>query len=228
MLEAKIAGDLNAIMAAEIKASEAAVTAAVGEAGLGLQRELRAQIAGAGLGRRLANAVRFNLYPDKGTSLSAAAFVYARPGKGGRGGAADIVAAFEEGVLIRRNGGHWLAIPTANVPRRARGRRATPADLESAPRFGGLGQDLELVPTNRPGVMLLVQPVVRAKNGRGFRPATPRRLQAGREREFVVMFILVRQVRLGKRLDWKAPTDAWAAKLPDLVARKMETLSRGQ
>ena len=100
-LDVRIDGDLAKILASEAKAAATAVTAAVRRTGDGLKSDLRSQVAGAGLGRRLANAVRLNVYPDKGESLSTAAFVFARPGKGGRGGAADIVAAFEEGTLIR-------------------------------------------------------------------------------------------------------------------------------
>ena len=115
-LDVRIDGDLAKMLAAEAKTAEIAVTAAVRKTGAGLKSDLRSQVVGAGLGRRLANAVRLNVYPDKGYSLSAAAFVYARPGKGGHGGAANLVAAFEEGTLIRARGGRYLAIPTANVP----------------------------------------------------------------------------------------------------------------
>jgi hypothetical protein len=219
-IDVRIDGDLAKILAGEVQAAEAAVTAAIHKAGEGLKRDLRAQINGAGLGRRLANAVRLQIYPEQGRSLSAAAWVFARPGKGGRGGAADIVAAFDEGTLIRRAGGRYLAIPTENVPMKGRGRRMTPDDMQNAPKFGGFGRDLELVPTNRRGVLLLVLPVVRAKNGKGFQPATKRRLRKGRREEWVVMFILVRQVQMPRLLDWREAAQSWGAKLPDLVVRE--------
>ena len=226
-LGATIVGDLKAVMADEVRTTEQAVTTAIDRAGSGLQREWRGAVSGA-LGRRLGNAVRFNRYPAQGTSLDAAAYVFVRPGKGGRGGAADIVSSFDEGTLIRRGGGRWLAIPTENTPLKARGRRATPADLESATKFGGFGRDLELVPTNRPGVMLLVMPVVRAKNGRGIKPATPRRLKAGRQQDFVVMFILVRQVQMPKRFDLQTIAEQWGARLPAIVVAEMERVGRDQ
>jgi hypothetical protein len=222
----RIDGDLAKILAGEVQAAEAAVTAAVRKVGEGLKRDLRAQIAGVGLGRRLANAVRLQVYPQQGQSLSAAAWVFARPGKGGRGGAADIVAAFDEGTLIRRAGGRYLAIPTENVPMKGRGRRMTPDDLQNAPKFGGFGRDLELVPTNRRGVLLLVLPVVRAKDGKRFQPATKRRLRAGRREEWVVMFILVRQVQMPRLLDWRGPAEAWAGRLPDQVVKEWEARAR--
>jgi hypothetical protein len=215
-LSAAIEGDLAALLAEEAKRAERAATFAIREAGKGLQDELREQVTAAGLGRRLANAVRLKLYPERGDSIDAAAFVYARPGKGRRGGAADIVAAFEEGTLIRRSGGRFLAIPTENVPTKpGTRRRMTPGEVQDATKFGGFGRDLEAVPTNRPGVLLLVLPVIRG--ARGPRPVTVRRVKAGRQVEWLAMFILVRQAQMPRLLDWKRPTESWGARLPQLV-----------
>ena len=161
-INVSINGDLAKILATDAKAAEGAVTAAVRKVGEGLKSELRAQVVGAGLGRRLANAVRSNIYPEKGESLSAAAFVYARPGKGGHGGAANIVAAFEDGSLIRANGGTYLAIPTEHVPMKSSPRRPmTPSELKASVKSGGFGQDLKIAPTNKPGVVLLRKMVCR-------------------------------------------------------------------
>jgi hypothetical protein len=180
---------------------------------------------GAGLGRRLANAVRLNVYPDKGDSLSAAAFVYARPGKGGHGGAANLVAAFEEGTLIRAKGGRYLAIPTANVPMKSGARRPmTPEEMKAGVKSGGFGQDLKLISTNRPGIMLLVLPVIRAAKGKALRPVTQRRVKAGRAVEWVTMFILVRQAQMPRLLDWKGPAEAWGNRLEGFVLAEWETL----
>ena len=66
--------DLVAMMAAEIAAGERAVTAAMREAGTGLKLAWRGQIAGAGLGARLANSIRSEVFPKAG-SLNAAAVV---------------------------------------------------------------------------------------------------------------------------------------------------------
>ena len=72
----------------------------------------------------------------------------------------------------------------------------TPDEMKASAKSGGFGRDLELVPTNRPGIMLLVLPVVRAANGGRIRPATARRIKAGRTVEWLTMFILVRQVQM--------------------------------
>ncbi len=222
-LDVRITGDLAKLLATEARTAELAVTAAVRKTGDGLKSDLRSQVVGAGLGRRLANAVRLNVYPDKGDSLSAAAFVYARPGKGGHGGAANIVAAFEEGTLIRARGGRYLAIPTANVPIKSGARRPmSPGEMKSGNKSGGFGQELKLVPTNRPGVMLLVLPVIRAANGKALRPVTPRRVKAGRAVEWVTMFILVRQAQMPRLLDWNGPAQNWGNRLEGLVLAEWE------
>lgn len=224
-LDVRIDGDLAQMLAAEAKTAEIAVTAAVRKTGAGLKSDLRSQVVGAGLGRRLANAVRLNVYPDKGDSLSAAAFVYARPGKGGHGGAANLVAAFEEGTLIRAKGGRYLAIPTANVPMKSGARRPmTPEEMKAGVKSGGFGQDLKLISTNRPGIMLLVLPVIRAAKGKALRPVTQRRVKAGRAAEWVTMFILVRQAQMPRLLDWKGPAENWGNRLEGFVLAEWETL----
>ena len=70
--------DLAALMSAEIAAGERAVTAAVREAGAGLKLGWRGQITGAGLGARLANSIRSEVFPKAGASLNAAAVVWSK------------------------------------------------------------------------------------------------------------------------------------------------------
>ena len=74
-LKLDITPDLVAAMAAEVKAGEKAVTAAMREVGTGLKTAWRGQITGAGLGRRLANSIRSQTYPKAGESLNAGALV---------------------------------------------------------------------------------------------------------------------------------------------------------
>uniref|UniRef100_UPI004048774D DUF6441 family protein n=1 Tax=Yoonia sp. TaxID=2212373 RepID=UPI004048774D len=68
-LKLKIDPDLVAMMQAEIRAGEKAVSAAMREAGSGLKSDWRAQITGAGLGRRLANSIRSQTFPKSSTCL---------------------------------------------------------------------------------------------------------------------------------------------------------------
>ena len=126
-LDVHVDGDLSASLEAEIVAAEKAVTVGVTRTGEALKAAWRAQVTGAGLGRRLANAIRANRYPRSGESISAASLVFSR--------AAEITDAFDRGVLIRSKHGLWLAIPTAEAGTRGIGRaRITPGRLGAAHR----------------------------------------------------------------------------------------------
>ena len=121
-LKLDIRPDLVALMAAEIAAGERAVTAAIREAGAGLKLAWRGQITGAGLGARLANSIRSEVFPKAGASLNAAAVVWSK--------APVIIGAHDAGPLIRARNGLWLAIPTPAAGKALGGRRITPAAWE--------------------------------------------------------------------------------------------------
>ena len=127
--------DLAAMMAAEIAAGEQAVTAAVREAGAGLKLGWRGQITGAGLGARLANSIRSEVFPKAGASMNAAALVWSK--------APVIIGAHDAGPLIRSKNGFWLAIPTPAAGKALGGRRVTPGAWE---RRTGLRTALRLSP----------------------------------------------------------------------------------
>jgi hypothetical protein len=114
--------DLVAMMAAEIAAGERAVSAAMREAGIGLKLGWRGQITGAGLGARLANSIRAEVFPKSGASLNAAAVVWSK--------APVIIGVHDAGPLIRAKNGLWLAIPTPAAGKALDGRRVTPAAWE--------------------------------------------------------------------------------------------------
>lgn len=91
-LRAAIQGDLNALLTAELRNAERAVTAGVGAATDGLKAELRGQITGAGLGTRLANTWRGEAYPKSGQSIGAAGYVWSK--------APGLVRLYAEGAII--------------------------------------------------------------------------------------------------------------------------------
>lgn len=174
---------------------------------------LRDDVIGAGLGRRLANTWRGDVYPRSGGSLRAAGYV--------RTNAEEIINAFERGVTIRGRDGRWLAIPTANAPyaRRNRGggvkggrKPATPQEVERV-----FNRDLVFIPLSNGNGLLVMPQAVEKKSGKGFTRATRARVAAGRTPKPIVMFLLVRQVRLGQRLDYRRifddVTNRWAAEL---------------
>ena len=118
-------------MAAEVAAGEQAVTAAIREAGAGLKLGWRRQVTGAGLGTRLANSIRSEVFPKAGASLNAAAVVWSK--------APVIIGAHDAGPLIRAKNGHWLAIPTPAAGKALGGRRITPGGVGAENRSSGCG-----------------------------------------------------------------------------------------
>jgi hypothetical protein len=189
-------------MEAERRGAEVAVTAAVREAGAGLKQDWRGQIVAAGLGERLGRTIRDRYYPPGGDSILAAALVYSRASK--------IVDAFDRGVVIRSKTGFWLAIPTEAAGRGLRGGRITPGEWERR-----RGMRLRFI-YRRTGPSLLVADRARI-NTRG--QAVASRSKTGRGQVTAVIFLLVPQVTLRKRLNLDRAAAEWRSRLPDLVAR---------
>lgn len=135
------------------------------------------------LGDRAANTWRDARYPTTGQSWHPTVLLYSKwpiP-----------IAAHMTGATIRHKEGRMLAIPTDKVPRR-NGRPATPVEVEAM-----FNQDLIVKPSRKnAGTMYAFVSVVAAKNKRGFRAATKKRLAQGRGLQLVLMFVFVRQVTL--------------------------------
>jgi hypothetical protein len=209
-----IARSLRTDMQTELRDIERAVATGTRDAGRGLKTELRRQVSSAGLGQRLANSWRDKHYPNQ--RLDAATLVYTK--------APQIIRAFDEGGVIRSRQGRFLAIPTANAPRKGTdGKRITPSTFPEH-RFG----PLRFVP-RRSGPSLLVVDGLRGsvsrKTGqlRGFRRATDRARQSGAGLTTVVMFLLVPQVKLPKRLDVARAAERWSAQLPELIEQQLRS-----
>ena len=204
-LNAAIKGDLKKIMKNEIAAAEAAVTAGVREATNGIKLELRQQVTGAGLGNGIANAWRSNFYPS-GKSLGAAGFLYSKT--------PNVVFAFSYGVVIKSTKGAFLAIPTPAAPKRGTdGKRINPKNFPE----GSIGK-LRFI--YRPGgVSLLVVDDLRSKGGKrgGFAKASATSLRTGRGLATAVMFLLVPQVSLKKRLNLEGVIEKWEGLVPEKV-----------
>lgn len=208
-LQASLTGDLETFMAAEIKAAESAVTAGMTEATDGLKREIREQVTGAGLGTRLANTVRGTVYPRGQKSLDAAGLVYTKAPK--------LLEVFERGAtIVPKDGSKYLAIPTANVPRKAGGRgrgKMTPVEVEAT-----FNQDLKFAKAGN-GRLIAYVDALGAKSGKGYRRATARRLKSGRSAVSVVMFVMIPVARLRKRLDIQGAGERWAGRLDSLIVK---------
>jgi hypothetical protein len=179
-----------------------------------LKTELRRQVTSARLGQRLANSWRDMHYDNRG--IDAASLVYTR--------APQIIRAFDEGAAIRSKRGRFLAIPTQNAPRKGTdGKRIRPSTFPEH-RLG----PLRFVP-RRNGPSLLVVDGVRAsvsrKTGdlRGFRRATDRARAGGDGLTTVVMFVLVPQVKLPRRLDVARAAEHWPSQLPALIEQQLRS-----
>lgn len=207
-ISAAIEGDLKRFLADELKAGEEAVTAGIREATDGLKLELRRQIVGAGLGQRLANTWRSEVYPKGQKSVRAAGLVFSK--------ASNIVRAFDSGAVIRSKHGFFLAIPTPAAGRYGDGRQKMNPGLWE--RMHGVR--LKFVYRRR-GPSLLVAENQRARTGKrsGFAKASASALRSGRGLATVPMFLLVPQVTLRKRLDIAGAAEKWIAALSGLVVR---------
>jgi hypothetical protein len=213
-LAATLARSLQSDMQVELRNIERAVTTGTRDAGRGLKTELRRQVGSAGLGQRLANSWRDRHYPNQ--KLDAASLVYTK--------APQIIRAFDEGAVIRSSRGRFLAIPTENAPRKGTdGRRISPSTFPEH-RSG----PLRFVP--RPtGPSLLVVDGLRASFSRqtgelrGFRRATDRARCGGQGLTTVVMFLLVPQVKLPKRLDVVPAAERAVAQLPALIEQQLRS-----
>ena len=201
-LDVSIAGDIVALMRAEVAAGQKAVSTTMAQAGAGLKSAWRTQITGAGLGQRLANTIRSQTYPKGRNSLDAAALVWSN--------APVIIGAHDTGPLIRSASGLWLAIPLPAAGKALGGKRITPAMWEQK-----TGLKLRFVYRSR-GPSLLVADAVRL-NTRG--QAAVSKSKTGRGQVTAPIFLLVRQVKLPKRLDLARDAERAQAAIPGSIVR---------
>ena len=121
-LKAAMEGNLVEYMEREYQNCARAVTKGVSLAANGLKTAMRTQVKSAGLGSRLANTWRGDVYPKAKNSVSAAGVVYTKAQK--------IMEGFEYQTVVHGKDGLWLAIPTAAISKRIRNTRMTPALYE--------------------------------------------------------------------------------------------------
>jgi hypothetical protein len=179
----------------------------------GLKADLRADVVDSGLGQRLANTWRGKTFPESGASIEAAAFVWSK--------APNIVDAFDRGVTIRSSRGFWLAIPTpaagkTGLTSTGARKRITPGGWERR-----TGMQLRFVyRRGRPSLLvadnarLSKSGLARPNTGRSMSGATYTRLA---DRSTVVVFILVPQVTLRRRLDIDGVAQRWASRVGPLL-----------
>ena len=217
-LAATIVGSLKKDMQAELRRIERAVPDGVKAAGDGLKGSLRKQVVAAGLGTRLSRTWRGRTYANKGHD--AASLVWSK--------APQIIRAFDQGVTIRSKTGFWLAIPTPAAPKRGvGGKRINPSNFPGH-RYGPLRF---VYRRGKPSLLVVDDVRISAKTGRVGRQAKGGGLtKSGSYKKgivTVVMFVLVPQVKLRKRLDIERAVRRWTGRLPDLVTQHMRSTTSG-
>ena len=205
-IDAAIKGSLPKFMEKQVAAAEAAVTSGVKEIADNVKADLRAQVVAAGLGAPMSKTWKTAFYPKGKKSLSATGLIFPDM--------PEVIRAFNDGALIRSKDGFFLAIPTPAAPKRGiGGKRISPSTFPEA----ALGK-LRFV--YRPGrVSLLVVDGLRAGTGKrgGFRKASESAQRTGRGLATVVMFFLVPQAKLKKRLDYKTVAKKWEPRLGQAI-----------
>ena len=175
---------LDAAIKANIRAGDRAALRAVSEAGKEIQTGWRGQVASSLVGRRLPNTVRNNLYPNAGGTMRAATLVFSK--------APQILHGHEHGATIVARNTRFLAIPTPAAGKGAGGRRISPAAWERR-----TGQKLRMIWLGTRALLVLDRAVLRGRAGIARLDTTKRQAKAAT----VVIFVLVPQVKLPKRLD---------------------------
>lgn len=213
-VQVTVIGDFQKELVAETKGAERAVTAAIRLAGAGVKAGWRAQIASAGLGERLGRTIRDQYFPKSGTSIEAAALVYSR--------APHIVGAFDQGVTIRSKDGFWLAIPTVAAGKSSKGGRITPGEWERRN-----GRRLKFIyRRGRPGLLVDTGDVL--PRARVMKRDGESRAARGFKNRSVIVFVLVPQVMLRKRLNLETVAHEWQDRLPALVVQNWPDIKAEQ
>lgn len=193
----------------DVAMAERAVRGGVNDATLALKTTLRSQVTAVGLGQRLANTWRSNVKP-KEASLTADGMVWTK--------AAYIMRAHAFGAVIRARNGRFLAIPTreAGVRTGGRGAKVTPESWQRR-----TGRKLIFVPASGSRPALLITDAAtgtftRKGAARTSRAASPRAPSS------VVIFILLPQVRIRKKLNVEGAANAAVASIPKYIASRWQ------
>lgn len=205
-LEVTVEPDFSGVTGEAVRDAQIAVSSTMGSAGRALQAGWRAQVLSAAFGQRLANTIRFRLFPEGRPSLGAASLVWTK--------APEIVHAHDAGVLIRSKDAFWLAIPLPAAGALPGNARMTPLQFERR-----TGLRLRFVyRRGRPGLLVVDEARL---TGTGRVAANRRKRRADgilTGAMTVPVFILVPQVKLPKRLDLERLARATAERLPGLLA----------
>lgn len=190
-IKAAFTGNLKEYMQQQYKNAEHAVTAGIKSTSSGLKLSMRSQVLSSGLGKKMSNTWRSEIYPKGQESLNAAGLVYTR--------ASTAMQGFEKGSVVKSKDGWWLAIPAPKAPKTGKdGKRIKPSNFPES-RYGKLRF---IYKSSGPSLL------VAEKETTGKRKTKPK-----------VMFFLVPQVKMPKLINFEAESIKWFNKLPDEIIK---------
>lgn len=205
-------GNLLTHINAELDAIERGAMDAAYRMALRGKKALRNDVVRGGLGNRLAKAWHAKVYPVRALSMTPTVRLYTK--------APLLVRAFDEGATIRSSKGFWLAIPTEDFTRNISGRGLSRNRKNlirlAEQRFGRL----RFVAVKGKRLGLLVTDSAQKSRGKrgGYRPASEATKRKGRA-ESIVLFVLVPQAKLRKRLHYSAIARGLERDWPGYFAR---------
>lgn len=231
-LQLALSGELAATMEALDEAVLRAARWAVDEVTTDAKDRLRAMVTKAGLGPKLANAVRGDVFPKRGLARNPAGWVYAQPT------AIHIFEAFDRGATIRAKGGGFLAIPIPGSPAARENFGRNP------PRSGGglvaamkaRGVIMKFIPPrgDRPGMLVAESARVRTTKSGRERVSNAALTKSGRyakDAASIPLFWLVPEAKMPKRLDFSREFERAAAgfmaEFSEAFARNLASITRG-
>ncbi|QCO05454.1 DUF6441 family protein [Azospirillum argentinense] len=209
-------GDLDKLFDDYTSKAARALTDTVAKASDDMKADVRSTIRGAGLGN-LGKALDSAYYPGARASLHPAAEIYVRGKARSAAKWEGVLNAFMDGATIRSGKG-WLAIPTKQCPKASRGRYMTPDEVVD--RFGPLHS------VAKGKSVLLFADLVAGRSG-GWRKGTAGRAAQGRMAKPVLVFVLVREANIRKRIDAASFVSRWEGQFTARVAATIDKLGEG-
>lgn len=217
-LQGDLQRTIEAANYAVIQAADAAITGVTDRR----KARLRGMVEQAGLGRRLANAVRVKRPDTIMTSKDLWSFTYVQPSS------VHIFSAFENGETIRAAPGKMLAIPIKGSPadRVNFGQRRNGQTTIETFRARGIVMQFVRAKNGRPA--MLVAKSVRLATGKTgkTRVSSAKLTKAGafaRGAASVPLFWLIPEAKMEKRLNWQAEFKRSADELLREFAKAFDT-----
>jgi len=200
-------GVLSEFLAKEARVVTKAVTLATTEATKAVKDAARAEVVrGFPTGAKFAKGIRAKDFKDG--DIRVASLVYSTIGRRGPGGVfIDYLATFEKDRVITGRGSGWLIVPNQKGGSRFKGKDAETAARDIVFGFSsgrlrflaGRDRNVHVVPTKKPGVMMIVKTKSKTELTGSTVGLAVRRFKF----DEIVAF-LVRRVRIRKRVDFTA------------------------